>query len=778
MNDDSQAVETEDLKKVTSQRRPHHGPGRGAGEKPKNFKKAIVALLKYLGVYKISIFVVIVFAIAATILSIIGPKILGNMTNDIVEDYVAIQVQDQINDALDKLPASLRPTIPKGTKGIDGLTDFFTKWQNDLKKEIADIKTESAEVQSESAELNADQKLLAEAQSNPAALSVADREKLATLNPTELATKAADLKTRAADLETKSAKFKGLSDQSNANGGTDVDVNKMKDRVPASVKDELKNVDWSEKQSMHYGRLALTAGELIALYAGSALLGFVQAWVLATVAQKAARRLRRELSAKINRVPLSYFDKQSFGNTLSRITNDVDTISQNLNSSISQLVTNVTSVIGILVMMITISITLTGIALLTIPVFLVLVLGLMKKSQKHFLGLQNGLGYLNGQIEESYGGHNVIHAFGREAATLAEFDEKNDFIYEHAWRGGFMSGLAYPAVNFISNLGYVGVALVGGYQAINGQISIGNIQAFIQYMQRFSPPMMSLAQITTTVQTVAAASERVFEFLNEAEEPDTGCSPEFTPKSIKGAVEFDHVKFSYDKEKPIIKDFSAKVKPGQMVAIVGPTGAGKTTMVNLLMRFYDPDSGEIKIDGVPTTKIPRGDVRKQFGMVLQDTWLFQGTIKENLGYGRKGATDDEILTAAKAAHVDHFVRSLPKDYDTVLDEEADNVSAGEKQLLTIARAMVADPPMLILDEATSSVDTRTEVMIQSAMNKLMKGRTSFVIAHRLSTVRGADLILVMDEGDIIESGTHEELLKKNGFYANLYNSQFVEGEEI
>ena len=490
------------------------------------------------------------------------------------------------------------------------------------------------------------------------------------------------------------------------------------------------------------------------------------------VSMKVTYRLRKDISEKVNTLPLSYFDKTSHGDILSRVTNDVDTISQTLNQSLSQIITSVTMVIGVLVMMFTINWLMTLVVLIIIPVSLVLIMLVVKKSQKFFKQQQRYLGTVNGHVEEMFAGHNVISAYNGEEESIEVFNGENEKLYSAAWKANFMSGMMQPIMSFIGNLGYVAVCVLGGYLAATGSITVGNIQSFVQYVRSFTMPLSQLANISNVLQQTAAASERVFEFLNEEEEsPDTPTPVKLD--KVNGNVEFEDVHFGYNPDKIIINDFSAKIKPGQKIAIVGPTGAGKTTMIKLLMRFYDLNSGKILIDGHATTDFTRADLRRHFGMVLQDTWLYNDTIMENIRYGRMDATDEEVIAAAKAAYADHFIKALPHGYEMVLNEDATNISQGQKQLLTIARAILADPDMLILDEATSSVDTRTESLIQKAMDALMKDRTSFVIAHRLSTIKDADLILVMKDGDIIEQGTHNELLERGGFYAELYNSQFA-----
>ncbi len=510
---------------------------------------------------------------------------------------------------------------------------------------------------------------------------------------------------------------------------------------------------------------------LLGLYALSALLSFVQGLLMTEVSQKLCFRFRREISEKINRMPMAYFESRTVGEVLSRITNDVDTLGQSLGQSITTLITSVATIVGILIMMLSISPMMTLIALVILPVSGGLIGVVVKHSQKYFIDQQTYLGKINGQIEEVYSGQNIIKAFNREEAALAEFGETNRILYRSAWKSQFISGMMQPIMTFVGNLGYVAVAVSGSMLAIRGIIDVGEIQAFIQYVKNFTQPITQVAQVSNMFQSTAAAAERVFEFLEEPEE-DVTVEGAVATGRMQGAVSFDHVRFGYRPDKTIIHDFSCEVEPGQTVAIVGPTGAGKTTMVKLLMRFYDVDGGAIRVDGHDVRQFNRSELRENFGMVLQDTWLFHGTIMENIRYGRLDATDEEVIAAAKAAHVHRFIQTLPGGYQMELGEDASNVSQGQKQLLTIARAILADNPILILDEATSSVDTRTEIRIQKAMNNLMKGRTSFVIAHRLSTIRDADVILVMRDGDIVEQGSHDELMGRNGFYAELYNSQF------
>ena len=510
---------------------------------------------------------------------------------------------------------------------------------------------------------------------------------------------------------------------------------------------------------------------LMCLYVCSALFSFIQGYIMTGVSQKLTYRMRKEISEKIDRLPMGYFDKMTHGEILSRITNDVDTLSQSLNQSATQVITSVATIIGVLVMMLSISPLMTVIAILILPLSMRLIGMIVKRSQRYFKEQQEYLGYVNGQVEEVYGGHNIVKAFNKEDDVIDEFDRDNDRLYRSAWKSQFLSGMMMPIMQFVGNLGYVAVVILGGYLAIKKTIEVGDIQSFIQYVRNFTQPIQQVAQVANMLQSTAAASERVFEFLEEPEEEAAPENP-VVLKNPEGAVEFEHVHFGYNPEHTIIHDFSVKVEPGQKIAIVGPTGAGKTTMVKLLMRFYDVSGGSIKVDGHDIREFDRGELRRMFGMVLQDTWLFKGSIEDNIRYGKLDATHEDVVKAADAAYAHRFIQTLPGGYGMELNEEASNVSQGQKQLLTIARAILADPKILILDEATSSVDTRTEVRIQKAMDNLMKGRTSFIIAHRLSTIRDADLILVMKEGDIVEMGRHEELLAKNGFYADLYNSQF------
>lgn len=527
--------------------------------------------------------------------------------------------------------------------------------------------------------------------------------------------------------------------------------------------------------ALNWGRIGRLALTLIALYVASAILNYIQGAILSVISAHYARKMRAEIIAKIARLPISYFDQHQIGDTLSRMSNDVGTVANTLANVLTQIITSLTTVIGILIMMMSISIWLSVIALIAVPLSLIFISLIAKKSQTYFRTAQSTFGVLNSSIEEDFSGQSIIKANSYEPTAIAKFGKSNDKLCEMTWKANFLSALAFPITNMFTNLSYVAICVVGGRMAIDGKLLIGSVQAFIQYASQFNRPITEVSQIASNIQQTLAASERIFNFLEEPEEsPDM--EPALEISDVKGTVEFHQVNFSYDKTRPIIQDFSVKIKPGMQVAIVGPTGAGKTTIINLLMRFYDPDTGYIAIDGVPTKQMKRSDVRKLFGMVLQDTWLFSGTIEENLRYGKTSATHEDIVRATKASSIHHFIESLSHGYNTMISEDSDNISAGEKQLLTIARAMVADPPMMILDEATSNVDTRTEQLIQDAFAKLTHGRTSFVIAHRLSTIRNSDLILVMRDGNIVEQGTHDQLLAQNGFYAELYNSQFAENE--
>ena len=555
-------------------------------------------------------------------------------------------------------------------------------------------------------------------------------------------------------------------------GGTVFNI--LGPRVLGNATDEIFNGIMSKISGgagINFSNVTSILLTLLCMYIVSAVLSFAQGLVMTSITQRICYNMRLEISEKINRMPMKYFESRTYGEVLSRITNDVDTLGQSLNQSLTQLITAVTMLIGVFIMMLTISVPMTLLALLMIPLSLIIVMQVIKRSQKYFRAQQAYLGHVNGQVEEVFAGQNVVRVFNGEEEVIREFDQMNGQLYRSAWKSQFLSGAMMPLMQFVGNLGYVAVAIFGSYMTIRGSMTVGGIQSFIQYVRSFTQPIQQIGQVTNLLQSTAAAAERVFEFLNEAEEDQTAEHP-VSIEGLQGNVTFDHVRFGYNPDKIVIHDFNAQVREGQKVAIVGPTGAGKTTMVKLLMRFYDVNGGSIKIDGHDLRDFNRNELREMFGMVLQDTWLFHGTIMENIRYGRLDATDEEVIQAAKAAHVDHFIRTLPGGYNMELNEEATNVSQGQKQLLTIARAILADPKILILDEATSSVDTRTEERIQKAMDNLMRGRTSFIIAHRLSTIRDADMILVMRDGDIVEQGNHEELMAKGGFYAQLYNSQF------
>lgn len=555
-------------------------------------------------------------------------------------------------------------------------------------------------------------------------------------------------------------------------GGTIFNI--LGPRVLGNATDEIFNGIMSKISGgagINFSNVTSILLTLLCMYVVSAALSFAQGLVMTSITQRICYNLRQQISEKINRMPMKYFESRTYGEVLSRVTNDVDTLGQSLNQSLTQLITSITMLVGVFIMMLSISGTMTLMALLMIPLSLIIVMQVIKRSQKYFRAQQKYLGHVNGQVEEVFAGQNVVRVFNGEEQVIAEFDEMNGQLYRSAWKSQFLSGAMMPLMQFVGNLGYVAVAILGSYMTIRGSMTVGGIQSFIQYVRNFTQPIQQIGQVTNLLQSTAAAAERVFEFLNEEEEEQTVEHP-VAIDNVKGNVTFEHVRFGYSTEKIIIHDFNAVVHEGQKVAIVGPTGAGKTTMVKLLMRFYDVNGGSIKADGHDLRDFNRNELRELFGMVLQDTWLFHGTIMENIRYGRLDATDEEVIQAAKAAHVDHFIRTLPGGYQMELNEEATNVSQGQKQLLTIARAILADPKILILDEATSSVDTRTEERIQKAMDNLMRGRTSFIIAHRLSTIRDADMILVMRDGDIVEQGNHDELMAKNGFYAQLYNAQF------
>ncbi len=658
-------------------RRGPGGPGPGHGmpmEKPKDFKASFKRLLSYLSGHKAALALVVVVAMGSAVLSIFGPKILGNATTEL-----------------------FKPTMAKA----EALSELKTILPEDVVAQLGSGKLSEQE--------------------------------------------AMDLVMQNVDM----------TDPSQA----------------AVLQSTMQQLNEASKLGIDFAKILGILITVLILYVASGIFGFIMQFVMAKTSQQIVYDMRSEVDAKLSKLPLKYFDRHTHGEILSRVTNDIDTISQALAQGITQVITSITMLVGIVIMMFSISWIMTLVSLVVLPASYILVQMVVRKSQKYFKGRQSELGNINGHVEEMYGAHTIVKAFGKEKDSVEAFDEINERLYTVGWKAEFLSGLIMPLINFLSNFTYVFVCAIGGIMVINGRITIGDVQAFIVYSRQFTQPIQQVAQIANVLQSTVACAERVFEVLDEEEmTPD---KRDNVIKYPKGAVRFEHVSFGYEQGVTIIKDMNLDVKPGDVVAIVGPTGAGKTTLVNLLMRFYDVDSGRITVDGADITSIPREDLRREFGMVLQDTWLFGGTIKENIRYGREGATDEEVIRAAKMAHADHFIRTLPQGYDTVLNEEASNISQGQKQLLTIARALLADPAILILDEATSSVDTRTEAYIQNAMIELMKGRTNFVIAHRLSTIRDASTILVMNNGEIIEQGSHKELMAKNGFYADLYNSQFT-----
>lgn len=659
-----------------SAKRNVFGHSQSPAEKPRHFRQTMLRLADYLKDYTGQIVITVILTLGGVILTVIGPRVLGDMINRITDDYSANKVYE-----------SVKRSLPQQTKLPAGTTV----------------------------------KQLMERTPAP------ERDKLTT----RLA------------------------------------------KLPDNQRRKIMALDITKKPNYHFDTMASAGLWLVAIYIVGAILSYLEGWVIVGVTQRAVYRLRREISHKINTLPLSYFDRHSYGDVLSRITNDVDMVSQNLSGIITQAFQSVATVVGILVMMVSINLMLTGAVMLTLPISAIVVGVVFRLSQKYFAGQQEILGKLNGHIEETYSGHNIVKIFGGEKRAISKFNRYNNDLYRSSWRAQFIAGVVYPMMEFVGNLGFLITITLGGYLVIKGRLQVGDIQAFSQYIRQFNQPITQIADLTGLIQSIIAASERVFSFIDQSDEAITWQKGGQTISQVTGQISFDHVKFGYDSDRPVIHDLSVEIKPGQKVAIVGPTGAGKTTIVNLLMRFYDPDEGAIKLDGVDTKQISRHNIRRNFGMVLQDTWLFEGTIKENLLYGKPDASEEELRVAIETAMVDHVIKSLPDGMNTILGESADNISAGERQLLTIARAMLVNAPITILDEATSNVDTRTERLIQQAMDKLVEGRTSFVIAHRLSTIRNADLILVMDHGDIVESGTHDSLLEQNGFYAKLYNAQFA-----
>jgi len=706
---------------MSVQDRQQRGRGPGGGgfgggfgapvQKAKDFKGTLKRLLRYLKPHKVNLVIVLTFAIASTIFTIAAPKITSKAMNKLQDGYMARMMLQKMSDVQTKAVTQINPLMMRPTT-VDPDT----------------------------------------------AKAIQDFMKLPMLNTVTDAGQKADIVQRMLDLGKKMPGNSEVGDQN---------VKLTQDQINGTIR-AIRETN-GEYDFNYIGRIALI---LLGLYVISACFSLIMGLVMSGVAQKTVRDLRREVDQRLVRLPLKYFDNHSHGDILSRVTNDLDTVATTLQQSLTQVITSLITIIGYIIMMLTISPLLTLIVVATLPLYIFATTFIAKKSQKHFAAQQRELGALSGHVEEMYTGHKIVKAFGNEKESIERFEEINKNLYVAGWRAQFISGMMFPLMNFISNLGYVGISIIGGLWITKNLLGLGDILAFVQYSRSFTMPIAQTAQIANVFQSTIACAERVFEILDESEEiPDSPNAKviEFP----KGEVRFDHVDFRYKEEVPLIIDMNLDVKPGHTIAIVGPTGAGKTTLVNLLMRFYEINAGVISIDGVDIRDIKRTELRKMFGMVLQDTWLFNGTIKDNIAYAKKGATMEEVVRAAKAAHADHFIRTLPDGYNTVLNEEATNISQGQKQLLTIARAILADPTILILDEATSSVDTRTEVLIQKAMANLMKGRTSFVIAHRLSTIRDAELILVMNKGKIIEMGNHNDLLSKGGFYAELYNSQFT-----
>ena len=718
-----------------------HGP-RGMmipGGKARDFKGTLQKTIRFMRSSVPVILLAFLLAIGSVILTLNIPKVLGNATDEIMVGLMKRNVYDTIMDT--------------------------QKAMEKMGKALADIPPQqmAALAQDENATLGTlmEQGLLPED-----ALQGLDKNLRQTLSALPLS----QLSQMGQSGQAQS--FETIGDYLGAmeNGQSIIE------NIPPQYQDELLETSLQSRPGIDQEAVGHIIMVLIVLILLGAILGYLQNFLMSGVAQKVSYELRDQINKKMNRLPLSFYDKTTHGETLSLISNDVDTVSTTLNQSLTQMITAITTLLGVLVMMFSISGWMTLTSLITLPLSFLIISLVVRRSQRHFRAQQEYLGHVNGHIEEMYSGHNVVRLFNGEERSRETFHQMNKKLYAAGWRSQFLSGMMQPVLSFVSNLGYVAVCVLGGYLTIHGRITIGDIQSFIQYVRRFNQPVMQSAQIMNTLQSTVAAAERVFTFLEQPEEADDG-KAKLPAEGVRGDVTFDHVDFGYTPEKTIIHDFSTHVKDGQRIAIVGPTGAGKTTIVKLLMHFYELNSGSILLDGVDIKDLPRGVLRSQIGMVLQDTWLFNGTIRDNIRYGRLDATDEEVEKAARMACADHFIRTLPGGYDFVLNEEASNVSHGQKQLLTIARAILADPAVLILDEATSSVDTRTEVLIQQAMNRLMQGRTSFIIAHRLSTIRDADRILVLREGDIVEQGTHEELLEKGGFYANLYNSQFEPTEE-
>jgi len=743
------------------------GPGGAIGrpvEKAKNFKGTLLRLLRYLGTQRSSLTMVVTLAVFATTFTVLGPKITGNAMNQVTDGFVAKSIVNGIESAQPGLQSAgegyqtaLDAALKQADAAVTGAMAGAPEQQLAAAKQAAEQKATAAVNQAFMDKLGLDQTQLETFLSLaalPSITSTQDYDERA-----DIAQKFFDgLKQMPADL---------LQSQT-ADAAPGLDTSKMTDANLAKYINDIRETGGN----IPFDAVGRTLLFLLGIYALSALCSFTMQYIMSSVAQTLVYEMRKDVDKKLSRMPLKYYDVHSNGEVLSRVTNDIDTISTTLQQSLTQLITAILQLIGYVIMMLTISLPLTLIVMLTLPLYILVTMLIAKNSQKFYAAQQKYLGQLSGHTEEMFTGHKIVKAFGREQESVETFEEVNDNLYHAGWKAQFLSGVMFPLMNFISNIGYVLISVVGGIFVTKTWLNLGDITAFIQYSRQFSMPITQTANIANIIQSTVACAERVFEVLDEEEEiPDAADAKVL--ENPKGEIVFDHVKFSYQESESLIEDMNLDIKKGETVAIVGPTGAGKTTLVNLLMRFYEINGGKITFDGVDVRDIRRGSLRTMFGMVLQDTWLFNGTIEENIRYGRMNATHEEIVAAAKAAHADHFIRSLPHGYQTVLNEEASNISQGQKQLLTIARALLADPAVLILDEATSSVDTRTEMLIQKAMGRLMEGRTNFVIAHRLSTIRDAKHILVMNHGSIIESGTHQELLEKQGFYADLYNSQFT-----
>ena len=745
----------------------HGGPGGAIGrpvEKARNFKGTLVRLIRYLESQRASLTVVIAFAVFATAFTVLGPKITGNAMNELTDGFVAKSIVNGIGDAQpglqsarDGYQSALDAAVKQADAAVENAMAGAPAQQLAAAKQAAEQKATDAVNQAFMEKLGLDQTQL------ETFLSLAE---LPSIKSTQDYDERADIAQKFFDGIKQMPSDMFSSESGDAAPG--LDMSKMTDDNLAKYTNDIRETGGN----IPFDSVGRTLLVLLGIYALSSMFSFSMQYIMSSVAQKLVYEMRKDVDKKLSRMPLKYFDAHSNGEVLSRVTNDIDTISTTLQQSLTQLITAILQMIGYVIMMLTISPLLTLIVMLTLPLYILVTMLIAKNSQKFYAAQQKHLGRLSGHTEEMFTGHKIVKAFGREQESVETFEAINDELYSAGWKAQFLSGVMFPLMNFISNIGYVLISVVGGIFVTKTWLNLGDITAFIQYSRQFSMPIIQTANIANIIQSTVACAERVFEVLDEEEEiPDAADAKVL--KQPRGEIVFDHVKFSYKESEPLIEDMNLDIRKGETVAIVGPTGAGKTTLVNLLMRFYEINGGKITFDGVDVRDIRRGSLRTMFGMVLQDTWLFNGTIEDNIRYGRENATHEEIVAAAKAAHADHFIRSLPEGYQTVLNEEASNISQGQKQLLTIARALLADPAVLILDEATSSVDTRTEMLIQKAMGRLMEGRTNFVIAHRLSTIRDAKHILVMNHGSIIESGTHQELLEKHGFYADLYNSQFT-----